>query len=271
MAHDKPPPARIFSIAALFVVALQGCASGPPPPVNVIVISLDTLRADRLGAYGYARVTSPRLDAFAERNIVFLNAHTQFTSTHYSHQALFTGRYPFRLGLAPSLAQLLKASGYRTAGFTGGGYVSREPRYVFDTLAASPFLEAVHHHQYRDDRRLQLTPEGLREMPQLLERLNVRYVLVHRTELPRVEWHRVTRWLERGPLRRVYQGSQLRAYEVTTWRPGAGRELNRHDHGDLGRSSPFLHARDTYRNLRGRGCGAEDAVRGSARAPLRVP
>jgi hypothetical protein len=56
-------------------------------------------------------------------------------------------------------------------------------------------------------------------MPVTLERLGIRYVLVHRTELQRVEWERVTRWLERGPLQQVYQGTQLRAYAVVEGSP----------------------------------------------------
>ena len=107
-----------------------------------------------------------------------------------------------------------------------GGYVSREPREVFETLRRSPFLRAVEHRQYAKDRRLALSREGLEEMPAALRRLGVRYVLVHKTELPPSEWQRVTRWLERGPLRKVYQGTQLRAYEVVSETPSSERETH---------------------------------------------
>jgi hypothetical protein len=100
-----------------------------------------------------------------------------------------------------------------------GGYVSREPTDVFTTLRESPFLQAIRHRQYGEDRRLRLSSEGLQDMPVTLERLGIRYVLVHRTELQRVEWERVTRWLERGPLQQVYQGTQLRAYAVVEGSP----------------------------------------------------
>jgi arylsulfatase A-like enzyme len=111
--------------ACLALAGLSGCGGGPPRASNLILISLDTLRADRLGSYGYARDTTPHLDAFAAQSAVFSDVLTQFTSTHYSHQALFTGRYPFRRGIAPSLAQLLREAGFRTAGFTGGGFLHR--------------------------------------------------------------------------------------------------------------------------------------------------
>ena len=87
-------------------------------------------------------------------------------------------------------------------------------------------LRAVEHRQYAKDRRLALSREGLEEMPAALRRLGVRYVLVHKTELPPSEWQRVTRWLERGPLRKVYQGTQLRAYEVVSETPSSERETH---------------------------------------------
>ncbi len=94
-----------------------------PPAPNLILISLDTLRADRLGSYGYARDTTPSLDAFAARSVVFEDVLAQFPRTLESHRSLFSARYPFREKGAPVLAEVLRAAGYRTAGFTGGGYV----------------------------------------------------------------------------------------------------------------------------------------------------
>ena len=57
---------------------------------NVIMISIDTLRADHLGTYGYPRDTSPYLDKFAEKSLVFENAFSQAVWTLTSHASIFT-------------------------------------------------------------------------------------------------------------------------------------------------------------------------------------
>lgn len=90
---------------------------------NVILISLDTLRADHLGCYGYERATSPSLDAFAAGGIRFSTAASQSPWTRPSHRALLTGVYPLsRSGLAAEpLAAVLWRAGYRTLALTGGG------------------------------------------------------------------------------------------------------------------------------------------------------
>jgi arylsulfatase A-like enzyme len=121
----------VWVVAALALLALcaalvLGRALRPQPPLNVIIVSLDDLRADRLGAYGYARDTTPQIDAFAREGVIFTDALTQFTSTWHSHRALFSGRYPFRPGDRVFLAELFRARGYRTAAFTGGGYLNRK-------------------------------------------------------------------------------------------------------------------------------------------------
>lgn len=93
---------------------------------DLLWISLDTLRADRLGTYGYPRrATSPRLDRFAENGVVFETAISQAPWTRPSHRSMFTGNYPssnrgFRNRL---LALALWRSGWRTAALTGGGQV----------------------------------------------------------------------------------------------------------------------------------------------------
>lgn len=102
---------------------------------NLMIISLDTLRADRLGAYGYKRATSPNLDKFAERSAVFENASSSSSWTLPSHVSLLTGLNPGthkvtqKKGNVVSdktqmLAEILKANNYRTFGFANGGYVA---------------------------------------------------------------------------------------------------------------------------------------------------
>jgi arylsulfatase A-like enzyme len=67
---------------------------GLPPDTNVVLITVDALRADHLGAYGYGRPTSPALDAIAAEGVVFENAWAHAPSTRYSIPAILTGRYP---------------------------------------------------------------------------------------------------------------------------------------------------------------------------------
>jgi len=93
----------------------------------VILISVDTLRADRLPAYGYQRIETPNLDALRRDSVLFENAYSQVPLTLPSHTSLFTGRLPpqngvrdnigYRLGPEPeTLAGFLKKNGYATGG-----------------------------------------------------------------------------------------------------------------------------------------------------------
>lgn len=104
----------------------------PDDRPNVILISLDTLRADHLGTYGYDRKTSPNLDAFADDAIVFEQAISTSSWTLPAHASLFTGTSPSEHGAismgAPvfggvALAELGFEAGYRTGAVTDGGFV----------------------------------------------------------------------------------------------------------------------------------------------------
>lgn len=100
---------------------------------NIILISLDTLRADHLGIYGYHRNTSPSIDAFAKESIVFQNAVVQSPWTLPSHMSIMTSLYPsfhrvsgkitYLADEHVTLAELLREGGYRTAAFTDGGWM----------------------------------------------------------------------------------------------------------------------------------------------------
>jgi arylsulfatase A-like enzyme len=99
-----------------------------------VLISIDTLRADHLGCYGYGRPTSPFLDSLARRATLFEEAYAQFPSTLVSHMSMFTGLHPREHGVFPpssvlspeveTLPEAFQRHGFRTAGFTEGGYVS---------------------------------------------------------------------------------------------------------------------------------------------------
>ena len=105
---------------------MTGSSSSSARP-NVLIISIDTLRADHLGAYGSSRVKTPNIDALASRGARFDMAISQFSQTNPSHASLLTGTYPATHKLkihgsdkiSPSvttLAQVLGNQGYSTAG-----------------------------------------------------------------------------------------------------------------------------------------------------------
>jgi len=125
-------------VLLLALLALCGCSRAPAAtPRRVILVTCDTLRADRLGAYGYARPTSPNLDAFAKDGVVFDEAYTTIPITGPALSALFTGLLPDELGLAggnafllgaqaTTLAEVLRAAGVRT-GAVVSNWVLRAP------------------------------------------------------------------------------------------------------------------------------------------------
>lgn len=130
-----------LSAAALwtFSSAPRAVMSAVPSPTsgkpNIILISLDTLRADHLGCYGYSRATSPAIDAFAAQAVRFEQVISESCWTLPSHMTLFTGLYPTTHGVMTAgaslsaqvrtLPEILKANGYRTFAYTGGGYVAK--------------------------------------------------------------------------------------------------------------------------------------------------
>jgi arylsulfatase A-like enzyme len=114
-------------------------ASASPP--SLVLISVDTLRADRLGVYGYFRETSPNIDRFAADALVFDNAIAPMSTTLPSHVSIMTGTHPVRHGVLSNLAlfkrplvtdeslrtaaQMLSAAGYDTAAFISAAPLSQ--------------------------------------------------------------------------------------------------------------------------------------------------
>jgi len=106
-----------------------GCLPAAAHPKNVLLITVDTLRADHISCYGYSRRTTPHIDELASQGIRFSRAYTVIPLTGPAHLSLFTSRYPqehgaVRNGTAPSderkypaLPQLLRRRGYQTAAF----------------------------------------------------------------------------------------------------------------------------------------------------------
>jgi tetratricopeptide (TPR) repeat protein len=121
-------PALCVLVAAAVGVAAgaAGCRKGSFAGAPVVLISIDTLRADRLSAYGGTTVDTPAIDALAKDGIVYETVISHVPLTLPSHATLFTGRLPFengvrdnlgyRLGASVTLASELKARGYATGG-----------------------------------------------------------------------------------------------------------------------------------------------------------
>ncbi len=107
------------------------------PPRHVLLISVDTLRADHLSAYGYQRQTSPWLDADSSRGVLFEQAISQWPKTGPSFASMFTGQYPQTTGLTHkaaihipdeyrTLPELMQQAGFATVAVMSNGVLSRD-------------------------------------------------------------------------------------------------------------------------------------------------
>ena len=126
-------PALAVGLAACGAVPPDGTAAPPRP--NIVLYVVDTVRADRLGVYGYEKPTSPRLDAFAEGAVLFENAYAQSSWTRPAVASLFTGLLPpahrtvGRRSVLPddatTVAEILAAHGYEGLGLVRNPNVGR--------------------------------------------------------------------------------------------------------------------------------------------------
>jgi arylsulfatase A-like enzyme len=117
---------RASLLGAGLTALAAGCGSEAPagPPPSVILVSIDTLRADHVGLYGYERDTTPWLDRFAEQATVFEHAFTVCPWTLVAHMTMLTGLFPTQHGVVteelalngeiPLLAERLRTAGYQT-------------------------------------------------------------------------------------------------------------------------------------------------------------
>src|SRR6267378_3547441 len=118
-------------LAALLIFPLLASAADPPNnPPNVVLITIDTVRADHVGCYGYKLIETPHLDALAAAGVRFTNAYTPVPITLSAHSVMLTGTYPMRTGMhdfsgnrlnasQPTLATLLHGKGYTTGAVLG--------------------------------------------------------------------------------------------------------------------------------------------------------
>lgn len=110
-------------------------SAAEPARPDILLVTLDTLRADHCSAYGYERPTTPRMEEIARDGVRFATAYAPMPTTLPSHATLFTGLLPRTLGLlkngvplahpAATLAETLSAQGYRTAGFVSSFVLDR--------------------------------------------------------------------------------------------------------------------------------------------------
>ena len=116
--------------------ALAGGQADQPP--NLLIITIDTLRADHVGAYGYAKAGTSTLDRIAEVSVRFENAVTPFPRTTPALASLFTGLWPHHHGSrdvgipikrGPTLAEVLKQQGYETHAVTSTALASRKQHF----------------------------------------------------------------------------------------------------------------------------------------------
>ncbi len=148
---------RFLCVLCLATAAIAGTATprlpkSKPQPPNVILITLDTTRADRMGFLGSKRGLTPNLDALARQSVVFTHAYSQVPLTTASHATILTGTYPqfhqvndFGVALAedlPYAPYIFRGNGYHTAAFVGSLVLDPETRSApgfergFDTYDA---------------------------------------------------------------------------------------------------------------------------------------
>src|SRR5262245_36339240 len=142
--NDGQPRMRLVSAgsprvaAVLLAATVVGCSQDRNqvrfPGAPVVIVSIDTLRADHLPAYGYTKVETPNLDRLRKDAILFERAYSHAPLTLPAHVSLLTGLLPFEHGVRdnlgyrldaqahPTLATLLRATGCAT-GAAGTGYV----------------------------------------------------------------------------------------------------------------------------------------------------
>jgi arylsulfatase A-like enzyme/Tfp pilus assembly protein PilF len=120
----------VCAAAACGVFGERSFTVTPNPDRNILLVTIDTLRADALGAYG-GRAATPNLDALAAHGARFTFAHSHAVVTLVSHASILTGTYPYEHGIRdntgyrlrpnqPTAATLLKARGFATGAFVGG-------------------------------------------------------------------------------------------------------------------------------------------------------
>ncbi len=143
--HTAGRPICLSLLAFAVCVLLTSCGSSSKnesaapaklQPRNLVLVTIDTLRADHLGCYGYADIKTPTLDGLAQRGVLFEHAVTTTPLTPPSHASMFTGLYPYQHGVrntggfvlqssSTTLAEMLQQQGWDTAAFVGASVLKK--------------------------------------------------------------------------------------------------------------------------------------------------
>lgn len=201
-------------LVAVLIVPFVGCSQGEPvaafaggtgaagsgDPINLLLISLDSVRADHLGSYGYPRETSPHIDALAAEGVVFESTVSETSWTLPTHVTLLTGlssrvhrvtwHYRAMGNSLTTLAEALRGEGYRTEGFVSGPFLHRifglgrgfdryeligesvydEPGVTLGQVRETPELQAKRKRQNDQFQTIRSSPELVRRFEQSLAR-----------------------------------------------------------------------------------------------------
>ena len=126
----RPHVWSAVGVATVLLVSAACARHSPPRPRGLVIITLDTTRADRLPAYGFASIETPAIDWLSREGVVFDQAMSVAPLTLTAHSSLFTGLYPPHHGVRDNadrplaadkatLAEVLHARGFRTGAFVG--------------------------------------------------------------------------------------------------------------------------------------------------------
>ena len=155
---------RLRTVVASFVVLAAGIALPPrfvrqgaadPQRPWFVLVSIDTLRLDRVGAGGEPAATSPEIDRLCREGVLFPEATAASPGSAASHAALFTSRYPISNGVSANfhvldqsvetIAETMRARGYRTGAFLTNTFLGRRFQFDqgFDTFVESGLVERL--------------------------------------------------------------------------------------------------------------------------------
>jgi arylsulfatase A-like enzyme len=150
--------AIVIPLIGIWVLSCAGLPKAPESPPNVVLIFVDTLRADHLGVYGYERDTSPAIDRLASESLVFQHAIAQAPWTTPSVASALSSRFPNEIGYEDSrppavladrfllLPEIFSANGYQTAAIISHFFLSQKLGFAqgFDDFDASNALGHLH-------------------------------------------------------------------------------------------------------------------------------
>lgn len=163
---EAQPPAPDPTAVAVVTPPETAPAVPAVKPPNVLLITVSSLRADHLGAYGYEKARTPAIDSLVRRGVRFDNAYSQQPDRNAAHAAILSGTFPATNGVrhdlvdqldpeAPTLAQTLAQSGYRTGAIYS--WVSFEPGYSGLDRGFHDYLDlTINRPEYLADNRAQV-------------------------------------------------------------------------------------------------------------------